>query len=278
MTETTTPATRTGYAPVNGLEMYYEIHGVAADGQPPLVLLHGAFSAIPTSFGLLLPGLAAKGQVIGTELQAHGRTADIDRPLRIETLADDVAALLDHLELPQANVLGYSTGAIVALHLALRHRASVRKLVLISGSYRLDGVHAGLMDNMAEMRPEMLHGSPFHDEYLELAPRPEDFNLLFDKKQDMDQHITDLTADQVRSIAARSPALIIIGDSDLTRPEHAVEMFRLFGGGVFGDMVGMPASQLAIIPGAGHVTVVHQADLLVPAIMRFLAAPIPSAG
>lgn len=261
---------QTGYAPVNGLQMYYEIHG---QGQP-LVLLHGAFSAIGTSFGGLLPGLAKSRQVVAFELQAHGRTADIDRPLSIEQMADDVAAALRHLEIESADILGYSMGASVALHVAIRHPQVVRKLVLISVTYTLGGVHPGLMDGLGEMTPDMMFGSPWHDEYMQIAPHPEHFETLFEKKNEMDSHIQDIPAGTIEAI--QSPTLLIIGDSDLVRPEHAVEMFRLLGGGVFGDMPpGLPDSQLAILPGASHVTVVDQADMLLSMIPRFLDAPMP---
>jgi pimeloyl-ACP methyl ester carboxylesterase len=262
-----------GYAPVNGLEMYYEIHG---SGGVPLVLLHGAFSAIGTSFGKLIPGLAERRQVIAFEMQAHGRTADIDRPMTQEGLAEDVAAALDHLGIDEADVFGYSTGAAIALLLVLRHPEKVRKLVLASVSYTLSGIHPGLMDGLGEMSPEMLHGSPWHDEYMQIAPRPEDFATLFRKKTEMDAGIRDLTPEEVQSI--ESPTLLIIGDSDLIRPEHAIEMYRLLGGGVFGDAPpGLPASQLAILPGTSHVTVVDRAELLVPMINSFLDA-YPHAG
>jgi pimeloyl-ACP methyl ester carboxylesterase len=274
-----TAAPITGYAPVDGLRMYHEVHGT---GQP-LVMLHGAFSAIGTSFAQLIPGLAERRQVIGTDLQAHGRTADIDRPLRLERMADDVAGLLDHLGIEQADVLGYSNGASVALHLAVRHPERVRKLVLISVAVDRSGTYPGFWDSMGSMTPEMLHGSVFHDEYLEIAPRPEDFPVLFAKKQDMDRHAVDFDPDAIRAI--RSPALIIQGDSDIFRPEHAVEVFRLFGGGVIGDVAGLPDSELAVIPGATHLTVVHHPEYLVPMIHAFLdrpfgaaAAPTPAAG
>jgi pimeloyl-ACP methyl ester carboxylesterase len=257
---------RTGYAPVNGLEMYYEIHGA---GGTPLVLLHGAFSAIGTSFGALLPGLAQGRQVIGFELQAHGRTADIDRPLSPETMADDVAAALEQLGVAQADIFGYSMGAGVALQVAIRHPELVRKLVFMSATYTMSGVHPGLMDGFGEMRPEMMHGSPWHDEYLRIAPRPEDFNRLFAKKTEMDKQLKDVPAEAIRALEA--PTLIIIGDSDLVRPEHAVEMFRLLGGGVFGDMPpGLPASQLAVVPGTSHVSIISRADLVVPIVTLFL--------
>lgn len=260
---------KSGYVSVNGLNMYYEIHG---EGYP-LVLLHGAFSGIGTSFGKILPGLAEKRQVIAFELQGHGRTADIDRPLTVEGMADDVAAALSEFGVAQADILGYSNGGSVALHFVTRHPQMVRKLVLMSIGYKLSGVHPGLMEGMGQMKPEMMYGSPFHEEYMRISPRPEDFNRLFEKKTQMDRQLKDFSEQQIRAIKA--PALIIIGDSDLIRPEHAVEMFRLFGGGVFGDMPpGLPNSQLAILPGTSHVGVAARADWLVSMIHEFLDAPV----
>ena len=268
---TTTPA-QTGYASVNGLQMYYEIHGT---GQP-LVLIHGAFSAIGTSFGALLPELAKTRQVIAFEMQAHGRTADIDRPLSLEQMADDTAAAIRQLGIDQADIFGYSMGAAVALHLVIRHPGVVRKLVVASSSFNMAGIHPGLMDGLGEMKPEMMFGSPWHEEYLRIAPNPDGFAALFAKKTQMDRGIQDIPAEAIKAITA--PTLIIIGDSDLIRPEHAVEMFRLLGGGVFGDSpAGLPNSQLAILPGTSHVTVVFRADLLLAIIPPFLDAPMPEA-
>ena len=261
---------QTGYVPVNGLNMYYEIHGT---GQP-LVLLHGAFSAIGTSFGKVLPQLAKTRQVVAFELQGHGRTADIDRPLSLEGMAEDVADALNELRIERADVFGYSTGAAVALHLVIHHPDLVRKLVLASVTYTLDGVHPGLMEGLGEMKAEMMHGSPWHEEYMRIAPEPENFATLFAKKTQMDKEIQDLPPEAIRAI--KSPILLIIGDSDLVRPEHAVEMFRLLGGGVFGDTpAGLPNSQLAVLPGTSHVTVVDRADLLLAMIPPFLDAPMP---
>jgi pimeloyl-ACP methyl ester carboxylesterase len=255
------------YAPVNGLQMYYEIHGT---GQP-LVVIHGAFSAIGSSFGQLLPALAETRQVIALDLQAHGRTADIDRPLGMEQMADDVAALLRYLKFAQADAFGYSIGAGVALHLALRHPQMVRKLVLASVTYTNAGFHPGLLEGIEQIQPEMMMGTPWQQEYSQIAPHPEDFPKLVAKIKDLDRHVRDLSADEVKSIAA--PSLLIIGDSDIIRPEHAVEMFRLLGGGVAGDSAGMPRSQLAILPGTTHVTLVNRADLLLPMVTAFLDAP-----
>lgn len=263
--------TQSGYLNIGDLKMYYEIHGKGE----PLILLHGAFSAIGSSFDALLPELAKTRQVIGLELQAHGRTADIDRPMTLENHADDVAAAIQALGLEYADIFGYSMGAAVALRVVLRHPQVVRKLVFMSAGYALNGIHPGLMEGFGEMKPEMLHGSPWHDEYMRIAPHPEHFARLFEKKTAMDKATTDIPAEELRTI--RTPTLVIIGDSDLIRPEHAVEMFRLLGGGVFGDMPpGMPNSQLAIVPGASHVSVATRAELLIPILNAFLDAPMPT--
>ena len=258
------------YVSVNGLHMYYEIHGT---GQP-LVLLHGAFSAIGTSFGELLPKLAETRQVVAFELQAHGRTADIDRPLTLGAMADDVSDAIEQLGIKPADLLGYSMGAAVALHVAIRHPEVLRKLILASVTYTMSGIHPGLMDGIGEMKPDMMYGSPWHDEYLKIAPHPEQFNRLFTKKTEMDRQIKDIPEEAIRAIEA--PTLLIIGDSDLVRPEHAVEMFRLLGGGIFGDTpAGLPNSQLAILPGTSHTMIPSRIELLVPMITSFLDAPMP---
>jgi pimeloyl-ACP methyl ester carboxylesterase len=267
----TTGEFTSGYAPVNGLNMYYEIHGT---GQP-LVLLHGAFSGIGTSFGTLLPGLARSRKVIAFELQAHGRTADVDRPLSLEQMADDTAAALHYLGIDQADIFGYSMGATVALRVVLKHPELVRKLVFMSATFTMSGVHPGLMEGLGEMKPEMMFGSPWHDEYMRLAPDPDHFATFFAKKTEMDRNTQDIPAEAIAAIQA--PTLIVIGDSDLVRPEHAVEMFRLLGGGVFGDMAGLPNSQLAVLPGTTHVSIMSRADLLLAIIPQFLDAPMPLA-
>jgi pimeloyl-ACP methyl ester carboxylesterase len=157
---------------VNGLDMYYEVHG---DGQP-LVLLHGAFSGIGSSFAKALPGLAETRRVVALEMQAHGHTADIDRPLSLEQMAEDTVACLEYLGIDRADFFGYSTGAAIALRVAIGHPDVVGKLVLSSVTYPLDGIHPALMEGLGEMTPEMMHGSPWHEEYI--APRPKDLSPL----------------------------------------------------------------------------------------------------
>jgi pimeloyl-ACP methyl ester carboxylesterase len=258
------------YASVNGLHMYYEIHGTGK----PLVLLHGAMSAIGTSFGKLLPALAKTRQVIAVEQQAHGRTADINRPLTIEQMADDTTALLRHIGIENADLFGYSMGAGIALEIAIRHPKLVRKLVVASVTYNTGGFHPGLIDGLANMKPEYMAGTSWQVEYAQIAPKPGDFATMVAKVTDLNMHIPDWSAEDVKSIQA--PTLLIIGDSDIVRPEHAVEMFRLLGGGVPGDTpAGLPKSRLAILPGTSHVTLVQQADLLLSIIPAFLDAPMP---
>lgn len=262
-----------GYVAVNGLNMYYETHG--PDSGQPLVLLHGGMSATGTSFGMLLPGLAQSRRIIALEQQAHGHTADIDRPLSFDQMADDTAAALQQLGITNADFFGYSVGAGIALQVAIRHRELVRKLVLASVSYNSAGMHPGLQEGMASLTPEAFAGTPFYEEYLQIAPRPEEFPRLVNRMKQLDSEVQDWPAESIRAITA--PTLLIYGDSDIIRPEHAVEMFRLLGGGVMGDMVGLPNSQLAILPGTTHITVVHQVDLLLKIIPAFLDKPMPAA-
>ena len=264
------------YASVNGLEMYYEVHGT--DTGTPLVLLHGGLSTIEVDFGRILPTLAATRRVIGIEQQAHGHTADIDRPLRYEQMADDTAALLQEIGVEQADFFGYSIGGGVALQIAIRHPELVRKLVIMSASYNSGGFHPGAIAGITSITPEVfaeaLNGSPFQQAYARVAPNPENWQTLIAKTQELDGRVQDWLPTNLEAIEA--PALIIIGDSDIIRPEHAVEMFRLFGGGVNGAVVGLPNSQLAVLPGTTHITLVERVDWLTSMVGEFLDAPMPS--
>ncbi len=257
------------YASVNGLSMYYEVHGTGR----PLVLLHGALTTIEGSFQRMLPTLAGTRQVIAVEQQAHGRTADIDRPLTYEGMAEDTVELLRHLGVENADVFGYSMGAAIALEIAVRHPGLVRNLVLASPSYTREGAYPEMYEGEENLKPEDLAGTPFAEEYARTAPNPQDWPVLIEKVKQLDREFQGWTADEIRSI--RAPVLVIVGDSDVVRPEHAVEIFRLLGGGVPGDIVGLPRSRLAVLPGTTHITLIDRTDWLLEMIGEFLDAPAP---
>lgn len=274
MVETATPVAevQSGYAPVNGLNMYYEVHGSLEAGQP-LLLLHGGFGTIETDFGKLLPVLAQGRPVIGVELQGHGHTADVDRPLTYEQMADDVAGLLGYLGVASVDTFGYSLGGNTAWQVAIRHPQLVRKVVALSTNYRRDAWPEEVYTVIAALTPEMLAGSPWHEAYLRVAPNPENFATLMDKIIDLDLSFVGWSDEDMASV--KGPALIIIGDSDHVRLEHAVHMFRLLGGGVPGDLTGLPASQLAVLPATTHVGAGQRTEQLLAIIPPFLDAPMP---
>jgi pimeloyl-ACP methyl ester carboxylesterase len=256
------------YAEINGLRLYYEIHGT---GQP-MVLLHGSFMTI-NAMQPLVSELAKTRQVVALELQGHGHTADIDRPLRYEGLADDVFALLQHLNIKSADVFGYSLGGGVALQFAIRHPEVLRKLIVASASYNSAGLYPEVLPGIAQITPELFAGTPWRIEYNQIAPRPQDFANLVAKIKELNTVPQDWSPDLIQAI--QSPTLVIIGDADGTRPEHAVEMFRLLGGGVFGDLAGLPKARLAILPGTTHVGVLQRSSWLVPLLIEFLDANMP---
>ena len=261
------------YAEVNGLNMYYEVHGAGR----PLVLLHGAYMTID-AMGEVLSRLAESRQVIAVELQAHGRTADIDRPLGYEAMADDVAALLRHLGVERADVFGFSMGGGVALQVAIRHPEVVRKLVVVSAAHTSESMHPELLEMIPSITPEVFAGTPIEEDYLRTAPNPDDFPTLVAKLKQLDMEHFAWPSEDVRGIAA--PTLLVVGDSDAVRLEHVIELFRLLGGGVMGDLAGLPKSQLAVLPGTTHFMppgsgILDRADWLLTIIPPFLDAPVP---
>jgi pimeloyl-ACP methyl ester carboxylesterase len=263
---------QSGYAPVNGLDMYYEIHG---SGGVPLLVIHGAFGNTGLFGGELAPALAETRQVIVMDQQGHGRTADVDRPLSVVQMADDTAALIEHLGLAQVDVFGYSMGGGIAFRLAAERPELVRKLVVAAVYTSGAGAYPEVVSGMESLSPELFAGSPLETSYLAVAPNPDDWPVLIEKMKAFgtNAEVYSLTPDEIESIAA--PVLYIIGDSDIVLPEHAVEVFRLLGGGVPGDLTGLPKSQLAILPGTTHTGVILQTDLLLGMIVPFLDAPMP---
>src|SRR2546425_5918372 len=271
MSSDRTPQTKgTGqYAEVNGINLYYETHGSGR----PMVLLHGGLGS-GEMFGPVLPQLAERHQVVTVDLQGHGRTADIDRPLDAVLMAGDIAALIDHLKLAKPDVVGYSLGGGVAFHTAAKYPAKVRRLVMVSANIRPDAIYAEMRAQQGQVNAaaaEFMKDTPMYQLYQRVAPRPEDFPKLLDKigaamAKDFD------FADEVRGLEV--PTLIVAADADMAPPSHYVEMFKLLGGGLRDGgwmSEGRPAGghALAILPGLTHYNL-GTSPLFAAVILAFL--------
>jgi pimeloyl-ACP methyl ester carboxylesterase len=263
----TETASQTGYAPVNGLQMYYEIHGA---GGIPLLLLHGGLFSIDLQFGQLIPGLAATRQVIAADFQGHGRTGDIDRPLTSAGLASDVVGLLRHLDIARADVFGFSVGGAVALHLAITRPELVRKLVVSSVSFHPDGDRAENSEAVEALRVDAIAGTPMERDYRAKSPNPDKLQELLDKLGRFDAGFTGWADADIQAMAA--PTLLTVGDCDAVRLDHMVRFLRLRGGDVNGDLVGVPASQLAVFPGTTHFYGLAKTELVLAVVLPFLDA------
>lgn len=265
---------KTGYAKVNGLDLYYERHGEGA----PLLLLHGGFG-LTGMWGPLLPSLAEKRQVIAVDLQGHGRTADIDRPLRSDLMAEDIAALIHHLGLARADVMGYSMGGSVALRMAIQHPELVDRLVLMSIPFRREGWYPEVRQNMAQMGPaiaELLMRSPLYQAYAAVAPQPEHFPALVGKMGELLRQEYDWSR-EVSEL--KPPVLLIYGDHDSISPSHMAEFFGRLGGGqkdAGWDGSGMSRARLAILPGRTHYDL-SMCPLVPQVVSSFLDSRAPGA-
>ena len=254
-----------GYVNVGALDLYYERHGHGA----PLILLHGAMGTIESCFAGLLPALAQHFEVIAVELQGHGRTRDVARPLSYEGMAADTAALLDALNIERAHFVGYSMGGAVALQLALDRPDRIDHLVYAGGaSFDPSGVHPELVAGLESFNPHQADGTRWHEAYRRVAPDPDAWTSLVVKVNQLDRAEVALPIE--RLAASQIPTLLINGDADVVRPEHVVEMFRLLGGGVPGDLVELPHAQLAVLPGTSHVGMLDRIDWLSSMILAFL--------
>ncbi|MGB0219743.1 MAG: alpha/beta fold hydrolase [Sinimarinibacterium flocculans] len=254
---TTTRLIDRGHAPVNGMRMYYELHGPAQDAADgvPLVLLHGGGSTIDVSFSQVLPLFAQHRRVLAVEEQGHGRTTQRDGPVRFETSADDVAALLAHLHIGQADVFGFSNGASVALQVAIRHPARVRKLVFASSMTRRDGAPPEFWAYMAQADFSNMP-QPLKDAFLRVNPDEQALREMHDKDAARMRDFRDVPDALVRSVGA--PTLIVLGDRDIVTLEHAVELTRM-----------MDNARLLVLPG-GH------GDWLGEAVMSQGPGPMPA--
>ena len=257
------------YANVNGINLYYEIHGTGR----PIVLLHGGLMH-GGLFGPVLDMLAKDHKVITPDLQGHGRTADIDRPIDIRFMGDDIAALIDHLELDKPDVIGYSLGGGVALQLAVRHPEKLRRLVLVSANIRRDAIPAEMLAQQGQVNAaaaEFMKETPMYKEYVRIAPRPEDFPRLLDKMGASMSKDFDFS-DEVRGLTV--PTLIVAADADMAPPSHYVEVFKLLDGGLrdggwMGEGRPKGGHALAILPGLTHYNI-GMSPLLAEVALNFL--------
>jgi pimeloyl-ACP methyl ester carboxylesterase len=272
-TEWSTETKGTGqYADVNGINLYYETHGSGR----PLILLHGGLGS-GEMFGPILPALTANHQVIAPDLQGHGRTADVDRPMSIETMADDIAALIKHLGLEKPDVMGYSLGGGVALLTAIRHPELVGRLVAVSANIRRNAIYPEMLAQQAQVGPEaaeFMKDTPMYQLYQRVAPRPEDFGRLLGKIGEAMSKDFDFT-DEVRGL--KVPTLIVAADADMAPPSHYVEVFALLDGGLrdggwMGEGRPKGGHALAILPGVTHYNI-FSSPLLAVAATSFLDTP-----
>ncbi|HSH82217.1 MAG TPA: alpha/beta fold hydrolase [Herpetosiphonaceae bacterium] len=272
--ETVAHAGQGAYGPVNGLNLYYEIYGSGR----PLVLLHGGFG-LTGMFGDILPLLAEGRQIIAVDLQGHGRTADIDRPLRLELMADDVAALIAHLGLGQADLMGYSMGGAVALRMAIQHPEVVRKLVVVSTPHKRAGWYPEMvaaMEQMSAAAMPFMFETPLYQAYVAVAPDPGHFAVLCDKMGDMLRQDYDWSAEIAR---LTMPVMIVAGDADGFPPAQAAAFFALLGGGQRDgswDRSGMTIHRLAILPGTTHYDI-FSSPALAATVTPFLGTPMAEA-
>jgi pimeloyl-ACP methyl ester carboxylesterase len=254
-----TVPTDSAYAKVNGLEMYYETHGPDGEGRRPLVLLHGGVHTVGLSFGAVLPTLAADRRVVAPELQGHGHTADTAREMSVAGFASDVVGLLDQLGIRQADFVGFSLGGLTALEIAVRHPERVGRLVLASTQYRQDGYHEEVRtpDYTSPRLPAQEDFQEWADAYAAVAPHPEHFQDFLGKVTGAAHAPLPWTADDLRALPA--PTLLIVGDTDFVRVEHAAEMQRL-----------IPDAQLAVVPATTHVALMRRTSVVLPVLTEFL--------
>ena len=265
---------KSGYAPVDGLKMYYEIHG---QGQP-LILIHGGLGS-GDMFSTILPELSRGREVITVDLQAHGRTADIERPISYEAMADDIAALIRYLRIAPADVMGYSVGGEVALRTEIQHPDVVRRLVIVSATFRRDGWYPEIVAGMSHLgtqAAEQMKQTPMYQSYVRSAPRPQDWPILCTKLGTMFRQDYDWSADVAK---IKSPVLLTFGDADAVRTANAVQFFELLGGGhrdAGFDGSGMSNTRLAILPATTHYTI-FSSPQLASLVTQFLDAPVKPA-
>jgi pimeloyl-ACP methyl ester carboxylesterase len=267
-----TNTSRGGYLPIQGLNLYYEVYGELATSKPPLLLIPGAFMATD-SMTVWADAFAQKRAVILFDQQGHGRTPDTSREMSYEQFADDAAALLGALEVERADVMGYSQGGGVALQLAIRHPSLVSKVVSMSATFRKDGWYPSVFEAIGGLRADTFAGTPVEKAFMDHTPDPKAYDTYLEKMKHLNINDQDISDEEMRSITAKT--MVIIGDADGVKPEHALAMFRLRGGGdedaaASGVLQEAPSARLVVLPAMSHVGISGESELLVPMVSAFL--------
>jgi len=267
-----TALSRVGYLPINGLNLYYEVYGGLGTSKPPLLLIPGAFMGTD-SMKKWADAFAPERAVIVFDQQGHGRTPDASREMSYEQFADDAAALLRALQVERADVMGYSQGGGVALQLAIRHPSLVNKLVSLSATFRKDGWYPAVFEAIGGLGAKDFTGTPVETAFMEHTPDAKAFDAYLEKMKVLNVNDQDISDDDMRSIPA--PTMVIVGDADGVRPEHALAMFTLRGGGdeqaaATGVLQKVPAARLVILPAMSHIGVSGESAVLVPMVNAFL--------
>lgn len=262
--------TKSGYAPVNGLQLYYGVYGKGN----PLVLIHGSYMNIPSNWSQVIPLLSKDRKVVVAEMQGHGPTKDTDRKFSYENMADDISGPRKHLKIKKADILGYSMGGGVAFQMAVRHPEQVRRLIVLSGTYAHDGWWPDVEAMYPTITVAMFKGTPIEEQCLGFGNDPAKFPDFVKKVISIDLEPYDRSM-EVENIKA--PIFMVIGDADGVRYEHALDLFRTKGGGKMGDIHGLPKSCLAIMPGTTHNGMMQKTDLLIPMVTDFLDSDLNAA-
>jgi pimeloyl-ACP methyl ester carboxylesterase len=272
-------STRRGHLPINGLSLYHEVYGdLGASKTPPLLLIPGAFMATD-SMASWVSAFAHERAVIVFDQQGHGRTPDTSREMSYEQFGDDAAALLCALEVERADVMGYSQGGGVAFQLAIRHPLLVNKLVSMSATYRKDGWYPAVPEGIKGLTAEAFAGTPVESAFKEHTPDPEAYDAYLEKMKVLNAEDQNISDEQMRSIKAKT--MVIIGDADGVRPEHALAMFKLRGGGdeqaaASGILQEAPSACLVILPAMSHIGISGQSAVLAPMVSAFLDDATPT--
>jgi pimeloyl-ACP methyl ester carboxylesterase len=254
---------KSGYAPINGLKMYYEVHGEGS----PMIILHGAYQSIDKMLRDVIAEYSKTRQIIALEFQGHGRTNDIDRDITYENLADDVNLLLQYLKVDSADVFAFSMGTSVGLQLAIRHPEKVKKMILISGAYSYDGYQPSFPPLVPTMTPAMFEGSSFKKEYDSLSPHPAKFPVLVERLKKLDMRPFNWEKDYVR---IKKQMFLVFADNDVVTLGHITDMVTKLGGNVMGDLSPLPKVRLAVIPYTSHLGMMTRVKWVYPMIAEFL--------